>query len=546
MTKDGKIKINKFDGHDFRFWKIQIEDYLYQKKIHEPLVEAKPACMKAEDRTLLDRQALGVVSLSLAKNAAYNVVYEKTTYGLIKALSNMYKKPSALNKVFLIRQMVNTKLEEGASVADHVKRVYSIFRGAVSGTVTAVSGSTGTTKLTFDSIHDLILREDIRKKTFREYSNFLLSAEENAGEDNHRQRHNTVFEDVIMDYSASFHATFCKEELERFRLRSSKVRLADEKTLDIAGVEDVVLKTSFGTMIGLYTDCLEVGQMSEKHMNILASKGRIPDLQKAVVGFCEPCVLGKQKKANPATMFPLSMTTARRSDYEEEWKGNRKLVSRTLEGYGQMRWEIFWGMEMGHKGRMKQRCLFNVDLYMEPRPANRFLVIIEAKTGQDHVGHGKGAPLIRSEGFRNSGSFEDSESSDEEGSEDVASSEEGGSETSHVRRSIRKSKAPVRFCGGEGDDRELVVMREVGEVLLGGGEGEVKDLEEKRITVAGVDRDKGAKKGKQKEFRDSPSGGPINIRRKEIGVIFNAKGIVLNDFTPRSHVMTKHFFDNFV
>ncbi|GJS74941.1 retrovirus-related pol polyprotein from transposon TNT 1-94 [Tanacetum coccineum] len=39
-----------------------------------------------------------------------------------------------------------------------------------------------------------------------------------------------------------------------------------------------------------------LGHMSEKGMEILASKGRIPDLQKAVVGFCEPCVLGEHKK----------------------------------------------------------------------------------------------------------------------------------------------------------------------------------------------------------------------------------------------------------
>ncbi|GJT73445.1 hypothetical protein Tco_1032731 [Tanacetum coccineum] len=57
---------------------------------------------------------------------------------------------------------------------------------------------------------------------------------------------NTV-EDRIMDSSASFHATYCKEKLERFKLRSGKVRLADDKTLDIVGVGDVVLKTSFGT-----------------------------------------------------------------------------------------------------------------------------------------------------------------------------------------------------------------------------------------------------------------------------------------------------------
>ena len=29
---EGKVKIEKFDGADFGFWKMQIEDYLYQKK----------------------------------------------------------------------------------------------------------------------------------------------------------------------------------------------------------------------------------------------------------------------------------------------------------------------------------------------------------------------------------------------------------------------------------------------------------------------------------------------------------------------------------
>ncbi|GJU97189.1 transportin-1 isoform X1 [Tanacetum coccineum] len=52
----------------------------------------------AEDYTLLDRQALGVVRLSLSKNVAYDVVNVKTTYKLIKALSNIYEKPSTSNK----------------------------------------------------------------------------------------------------------------------------------------------------------------------------------------------------------------------------------------------------------------------------------------------------------------------------------------------------------------------------------------------------------------------------------------------------------------
>ncbi|GJZ61378.1 hypothetical protein Tco_0617515, partial [Tanacetum coccineum] len=173
------------------------------KKFHEPLAEAKPTGMKVEDRTLLDRQALGAVRLSLAKNIAYNVVNEKTTYGLFKALSNMYEKPSASNKVFRIRQFVNTNMKEGAFVADHVNEFNSILSRLISvdikfddevqallllfllpeswsGTVTAVSGSTRSTKLQFDNIRDLILGEDILRKTSGEYSNSLLSAEDNG------------------------------------------------------------------------------------------------------------------------------------------------------------------------------------------------------------------------------------------------------------------------------------------------------------------------------------------------------------------------------
>ncbi|GJV10770.1 hypothetical protein Tco_1352311 [Tanacetum coccineum] len=56
-----------------------------------------------------------------------------------------------------------------------------------------------------------------------------------------------------------------------------------------------------------------------------------------------------------------------------------------------------------------------------------------------------GGSLDTSEGSKNSRNFEDSGRSDEEYSEDGASSKEGGSETPHVRRSTRESRAPVRY-----------------------------------------------------------------------------------------------------
>ena len=41
--------IEKFDGIDFGFWRMQIEDYLYGKKLHLPLLGEKPKTMKAKE-----------------------------------------------------------------------------------------------------------------------------------------------------------------------------------------------------------------------------------------------------------------------------------------------------------------------------------------------------------------------------------------------------------------------------------------------------------------------------------------------------------------
>ncbi|KAI5434303.1 hypothetical protein KIW84_021241 [Lathyrus oleraceus] len=58
---EGKVKIEKFDGAGFRFWKMQIEDYLYKKGMHEPLTGTEPTTMEDSAWTLLDRKALGVI-----------------------------------------------------------------------------------------------------------------------------------------------------------------------------------------------------------------------------------------------------------------------------------------------------------------------------------------------------------------------------------------------------------------------------------------------------------------------------------------------------
>ena len=118
--------IEKFDGTDFAYWRMHIEDYLYRRKLHLPLLETKPEAMKDEEQALLDRQVLGVIRLTLSRSVAHNVIKEKTTADLMKALSGMYEKPSANNKVHLMKKLFNLKMAKNVSVAQNLNEFNTI------------------------------------------------------------------------------------------------------------------------------------------------------------------------------------------------------------------------------------------------------------------------------------------------------------------------------------------------------------------------------------------------------------------------------------
>ncbi|PKA66620.1 Retrovirus-related Pol polyprotein from transposon TNT 1-94 [Apostasia shenzhenica] len=127
--EDAKVKIDRFDSKYFGFWKIQIEDLLYQKKLYLLLVGENPESMKQEEWNLMDLQALVIIRLTLARNVTFNIVNMKTTSGLMKALC----------------------------------KSWSII-------VTAVSSSSGQKKMKLQEIRELILSEDIRKRESGEFS----------------------------------------------------------------------------------------------------------------------------------------------------------------------------------------------------------------------------------------------------------------------------------------------------------------------------------------------------------------------------------------
>ncbi|KAJ0824572.1 putative RNA-directed DNA polymerase [Helianthus annuus] len=198
MAEDGKVQTDKFNGTDFSWWKMQIEALLVQKDLDIVLSGVRPERVEPADWESKDRKARAVITLALSKTVAFNIIKETTSSGMMLALSNMYEKPSVANKVFLIRELVNTRMREGSSVTEHINKLNSIlarlasvgikFEDEVqallllsslpdswSGTVTAISSSSCTSGFTFEGIRDLILSKDVRRRSSSGSSSELLN-----------------------------------------------------------------------------------------------------------------------------------------------------------------------------------------------------------------------------------------------------------------------------------------------------------------------------------------------------------------------------------
>ena len=151
--------------------------------------------MKDEEWALLDRKILGVIKLTLSRSVEHNVVKEKTTVDLVKALSGMYEKPLVNNKVHLMKKLFNLKMAENVSVAQHLNEfntitnqlssvevdfddeiraliILAILPNSWEAMMMVVSNSTGKKKLKYNDIRDLILAEEIRRRDASENSRF--------------------------------------------------------------------------------------------------------------------------------------------------------------------------------------------------------------------------------------------------------------------------------------------------------------------------------------------------------------------------------------
>ena len=70
MAEEGNYRVDKFNGQNYKLWKMQMEDYLYL-----PLggKAKQPAAMKDEEWEFLDRKTPGTIQLCMASLLDFNI-----------------------------------------------------------------------------------------------------------------------------------------------------------------------------------------------------------------------------------------------------------------------------------------------------------------------------------------------------------------------------------------------------------------------------------------------------------------------------------------
>ena len=146
-------------------------------------IAKKPPATKDEEWEILDRKDLGMIRLSLAVLLAFNISKENTKKGLMDTFAKLYGKPSASNKVFLMKRLFNMKISEGGSIAYHLNEFNTVTNQLSSvkmdfDEVMAISNSvSGSNTLKFDDVVGVILSEEMRRKSTGETSGNALNME---------------------------------------------------------------------------------------------------------------------------------------------------------------------------------------------------------------------------------------------------------------------------------------------------------------------------------------------------------------------------------
>ncbi|KAG8496862.1 hypothetical protein CXB51_008020 [Gossypium anomalum] len=338
--------------HNTRFalWQIKMQAVLAQMDLEDALLEIDkmPSTLTDEEKKRKDRKALTQLHLHLSNEILQDVMKEKTAAALWKRLEQICMSKTLTSKLHMKQRLYAHRLEEGASVHEHLTVFKEILSNLEAMEVQYDKEDLGLILLcslppSYSTFRDTILysRESL---TVDEGEGLIIrvrqdrNADDDRGRTQERNPHgkskgrskssnrvasvndSKVSEEWTLDSGCTFHMSPNRDWFTTYETVSAGVVLMGNNTsCKIAGVgtikvnmfDGVVRTLSDGSTItgnaavassSLSDDDItklwhmRLGHMSENGMAELSKRGLSDGQGICKLNFCEHCVFGKQKR----------------------------------------------------------------------------------------------------------------------------------------------------------------------------------------------------------------------------------------------------------
>ena len=202
----------KLTANNYSYWKPMMEDHLYCKDLHEPIIYKNKVEGKSDAQwELLNRKAVAMIRKYIDKTLFEHVSTYTNAYELWTKLESMIQKKTPRNKANLVRRLVKLEYKDGHSMIEHLNN----FKGLVNQLtkidmkiddelqallllsslpeswdtlVVTLSNSALEGKLTMDTVSDSLLGEEARRMERDESIHLEANVVKNQGRNETRGR----------------------------------------------------------------------------------------------------------------------------------------------------------------------------------------------------------------------------------------------------------------------------------------------------------------------------------------------------------------------
>ena len=121
-------RMMSLNGSNYNVWKGKMEDLLYVKGFHLPVFSSdKPEDKSDKKWTLLHRHVCGNIRQWVDDNVLNHVCSVTHARTLWSKLEELYARKTGNNKLFLFKQMISLRYQDGSPMTDHLNSFQGII-----------------------------------------------------------------------------------------------------------------------------------------------------------------------------------------------------------------------------------------------------------------------------------------------------------------------------------------------------------------------------------------------------------------------------------